>query len=92
MQTIKLCSKYYKYTGAPEGKLSIVRGHSIGQSKQKEKLYIYMYPIPNGFQDETMDVITRIKERQDALKRATRHVTRITKSFDVDSGIFENVL
>jgi hypothetical protein len=40
-----------------------------------------------------MDVIARIKERQDALRRATRHVlTQDAKCIDVDSGISENVL
>jgi hypothetical protein len=40
-----------------------------------------------------MDVIAFIKERQDALRRATRHVlTRGAKSTDVDGGIFENIL
>jgi hypothetical protein len=39
-----------------------------------------------------MDVIARIKESRDALRRATRHVlTRVTECIDVDSGIFENV-
>jgi hypothetical protein len=43
--------------------------------------------------DHVMDVIARIKERQDALRRATRHVlTRVAKCIDVDGGIFENVL
>jgi hypothetical protein len=52
-----------------------------------------MCPIPNGFRDRAMDVIARIKERQDALNRATRHVlTRIAKCTDVDGGIFRNVL
>jgi hypothetical protein len=38
-------------------------------------------------------VIARIKERQDSLRRATRHVlTRVTKCIDVDGGIFEKVL
>jgi hypothetical protein len=40
-----------------------------------------------------MDVIARIKERQDALRRATRHVlTRVAKWIDVDGEIFENIL
>jgi hypothetical protein len=39
-----------------------------------------------------MDVIARIKERQDALRRATPHVlTRVAKCIDVDGGIFENI-
>jgi hypothetical protein len=40
-----------------------------------------------------MDAIARIKERQDELRRATRHfLTRVAKGIDVDVGIFENVL
>ena len=43
--------------------------------------------------DHIMDVIARIKERQDALRRSTRHVLkRVAKCTDVDGGIFENVL
>jgi hypothetical protein len=38
-------------------------------------------------------VIAGIKERQDALRRATRHdFTRFAKCIDVDGGIFENIL
>jgi hypothetical protein len=49
-----------------------------------------MCPVPNGFWDRAVDVIARIKERQDALRRATRHVlTRVVKCTDVDGGIFE---
>jgi hypothetical protein len=40
-----------------------------------------------------MDAIASIKERQDELRQATRHVlTRVVKCIDVDGGIFENVL
>jgi len=40
-----------------------------------------------------MDVIARIKERQDALWQATCHVlTQIANCIDVDSGILKNVL
>ena len=43
--------------------------------------------------DLLMDVITSIKEGQDALRRATCHVfTRVAKCIDVEDGIFENVL
>jgi hypothetical protein len=43
--------------------------------------------------DRIMNAIARIKERQDGLKRATRHVlTLVAKCIDVDGGIFENVL
>jgi hypothetical protein len=43
--------------------------------------------------DRIMDATARIKERQDELIRATRHVlTRVAKRIDVDGGIFENLL
>jgi hypothetical protein len=52
-----------------------------------------MCPISNGFRCRTMDVIARIKERQDVLRRATRHVLiLVAKCINVDGGIFENTL
>jgi hypothetical protein len=58
-----------------------------------KKMYMYICPIPNGFRDRAMHVIARIKERQDALRRATRRIlTRVAKCIDVDDGISENVL
>jgi hypothetical protein len=39
-----------------------------------EKVYMYMCSIPKRFRDGAMDYIARINERQDALRRATRHV------------------
>jgi len=40
-----------------------------------------------------LDVIACIKERQDILRRTTRHVfTRVAKCTDVDGGIFEHLL
>jgi hypothetical protein len=50
-------------------------------------------PIPNSFRDRAMDIIARINEGQDALRRATHHVlTRGAKCIDVDGRIFEKVL
>jgi len=41
----------------------------------------------------TLDVIGCIKERQDALRRTTRHVfARVAKCTDADGGIFEHLL
>jgi hypothetical protein len=43
--------------------------------------------------DRIMDDIARIEERQDQLRRATRHdLTRAAKCIDVDGGIFVNLL
>jgi hypothetical protein len=43
--------------------------------------------------DRIMDAIARIKERQDELRRATRHVlTRVAKYIDIDGGILKNLL
>ena len=40
-----------------------------------------------------LDVIDCIKERQDALRRTTRHVfTPVAKCIDADGGIFEHLL
>ena len=40
-----------------------------------------------------LNIIACIKERQDALKRKTRHVlTGVAKCIDVDGGIFEHLL
>jgi hypothetical protein len=51
---------------------------------------MYRYPIPNSLRDRAIHVITRIKERQDALRQATRHVLiRVAKCIDVDGGIFK---
>jgi hypothetical protein len=40
--------------GVPRGKIKILGGHSIGHSKQK--LYMYMCPIPNGFRDTAISL------------------------------------
>jgi hypothetical protein len=43
--------------------------------------------------ERVMDAVARMKEREDELRRATRHaLTRVAKCIDVDDGIFENVL
>jgi hypothetical protein len=43
--------------------------------------------------DRIMGAIVHIKERQDELRRATRHVlTRVAKRIDADREIFENLL
>jgi hypothetical protein len=54
---------------------------------------MFMCHIPNAFRDRAMEVIARIKERQNALRRATRQVvTGISKFINIYGGIFENVL
>jgi hypothetical protein len=43
--------------------------------------------------ERVMDAVARMKEREDELRRAIRHVlTRVAKCIDVSGGIFENVL
>jgi hypothetical protein len=43
--------------------------------------------------DRILDATALIKERQNELRRATRHVLpRVAKCIDVDGGIFENLL
>ena len=59
----------------------------------KSKVYRTKVDTRDELLDLIMDVIAHIKERQDALRRATRHVpTRVAKCIDVDGGIFENLL
>jgi hypothetical protein len=75
----------------PGGKVRILGGHSIGHSKQ-ESVYVHV-SCSGRFPRQLFHVIARIKERRDALRRATRHVLiQAAKCIDVDGGIFENVL
>jgi hypothetical protein len=87
-QKYRLCLYIYTHTrtqDVPEEKVNILRGHSIGHSKQK--LYMYMCPIPNGVRDRAISPYSTL------YRRATRHVlTRVAKCIVFDSGIFENVL
>jgi hypothetical protein len=75
----------------PGEKVIILVGHSIGHSTQK-KCICTCVRFRQGSEIELFHVIARIKERQDALRRGTRHVlTRVAKCTDVDGGIFENL-
>jgi hypothetical protein len=38
----------------PWGKVNILRGHSIGHSKQKKKKDMYSCPIPNCLRDRAI--------------------------------------
>jgi hypothetical protein len=81
----------FTYTGVLGGMVSTLGGHSIGHSK---KIYICTCDLFRTVSEiELFHVITRIKERQDTLRRKTRYVlTRVAKCIDFDGGIFENVL
>jgi hypothetical protein len=51
----------------PEGKVSILGGHSIGHSKQK--LYMCMCPIPNSFQDGVVSLYSsKIVDKEEILR------------------------
>jgi hypothetical protein len=43
---------------APGGKVNILGGHNIGHSKQK--IYMYMCPIPNGFRNRAISVYSAL--------------------------------
>jgi hypothetical protein len=59
----------------------------------KSKAYRRQADTWDELLDRIMDATARIKERQDELRRAIRHVlTRVAECIDVDGGIFENVL
>jgi hypothetical protein len=63
------------------------------QIKKKGKLCRRTEDGQEELLEHIVDVIARIKERQDALRRVTRHVlTRVAKCIGVDAGISENVL
>jgi hypothetical protein len=70
-----LCSviTFVSIQSVPGGKVNILGGPSIGHSKKLLYMYEYMCPIPKGFRDRGVDVTAPIKERQDALRRVTRH-------------------
>ncbi|PNF35700.1 hypothetical protein B7P43_G16990, partial [Cryptotermes secundus] len=65
---------------------------------RSKKLYKHMCPIPNGFRDRatflyTTDEQHAVSSHDTLYRRATRYVlARVTKSIDVEGGIFENVL
>jgi hypothetical protein len=47
-----VCVYVYVYIqNVPGGKFNILRDHSIGHSKQKNNVHMYMCSIPNGFRD-----------------------------------------
>jgi hypothetical protein len=72
----------------PRGRVSILGGHSIGNSKQK---CICTSVIFGTFSE--IDLFHCTVLRQDAFRRATCCVlTRVAKYTDVDGGIFENIL
>jgi hypothetical protein len=55
----------------------------------KSKVYRRKVDTREDMLDHIMGVITCIKERQDALRQAARHVlARVAKCLDVDGGIF----
>jgi hypothetical protein len=52
----------------PEGKVTILGGHSIGHSKQN-KVYMYMCPITNGFRDRAISLYSsEIIDKKDILR------------------------
>jgi hypothetical protein len=49
------------------GIVSILGGHSVGHSKQK--VYVYMCPIPNGFRDRAISLYTsQIVDKKEMLR------------------------
>jgi hypothetical protein len=59
----------------------------------RSKVYRKKVDTRHEVLDFIMNVIARMKERQDSLRQATRHVlTRVPKCIGVDFGISENIL
>jgi hypothetical protein len=56
----------------PGGKVSILRRHSIGNSRQK--LYMYMYPVPNGFRDRAISLYSsKIVDKKEILRTVSNN-------------------
>jgi hypothetical protein len=49
-----MAAVYDTIQGVTGGKVNILGGHSVGHSKQK--MYMYMCPIPNGFRDRAISL------------------------------------
>jgi hypothetical protein len=84
--------KIYGRTGSPlyavrlyrisQQEMSIVWEVTVSVILSKKKVYMYMWPIPNGFRDKAISLY----------RRATRHVlTRVTKCIDVAGGIEQKI-
>jgi hypothetical protein len=59
----------------------------------KSEMYRRKVDTRDEVLDRIMDAIARIKNVQEELRRAARHVlTRIAKCIDADGRIFENLL
>jgi hypothetical protein len=57
----------YIYTDCSGGEDNILGGHNIGHSKQK--VYMYMCPIPNGFRDRVISLcICKIIDKKEILR------------------------
>jgi hypothetical protein len=55
LEQIEATSQRSNIQSVQGGKVDILRGHSIGHSKQKY-VHIYMCPIPNGFRDRAISL------------------------------------
>jgi hypothetical protein len=54
--------------GVPGGKVNIFGGHSIGHSKQ-ENVYMYVWPIPNGFRATVISLFSsKTVDKKDILR------------------------
>jgi hypothetical protein len=72
----------------PGGSANILGGHNIGHSKQKVSMY--MFPIPDGFRGRAISLYNTLYTVQTSNTLCPH--TGCTKCIDVDVGIFENVL
>jgi hypothetical protein len=53
----------------PRGKVNIVGGHSIGHTKQKKNVYMYMCSIPKGFWDTDISLYSsKIVDKEEILR------------------------
>jgi hypothetical protein len=63
---LSLCN-FVNIQVVPEGRVNILGGHRIGHSKQK--VYMHMCPIPNGFRDRAISLYSsKIVNKKEILR------------------------
>jgi hypothetical protein len=72
----------------PQEKRSVFREVIVSLILSK-KVYRYVCPVPNGFQDRAISLYSSLYTVQTS---STHVLTRVAKCIDVDCGILENVL
>jgi hypothetical protein len=66
-----MCFTDMRVQSVPGGKVNILGGHSIGRLS-KQKVYMYMCPIPNGFRDRAISLYnSKIVNKKEILRNVS---------------------